>query len=229
MDDRTIKTLTELLTSEHSALQAARSAMVIESNGRTASYLTTISAGIVALTLVYQISRFGRAFLIFALAMIPILIFIGISTYVRMVQLDLADVMYTSAINRIHHFYLQAAPEIEKYLSFPGFDDEKSISRARVIYTSFIWTVISYPSGLILAINSLLAGALGGLSVIALFRGQLWASLGTGAIAFLLAAILQYRLASIWFADGRKDFQPRFPEPQKAAENLAMKKGTATG
>ncbi len=212
-DEQATGRITPFLTAEHSALQSARSSLVIEANGRTVSFLTTISAGMVTLALVFQIYRFGQAFLLFTLVLIAILGFIGLSTYVRLVQIDFADVAYTSAINRIRHFYFGATPEIEPYLSFPGFDDERSISRARVIYTSFAWTVFSYPSGLILVVNSLLAGALGSLLVTVLFGTQGLPAVGIGVIIFLLASVGQYRLALKWFADMRKDFRPRFPQP----------------
>ena len=213
MDDKRIDRMTDFLTTEHSALQAARSALAVEANGRTASFLTTISAGIVALTLVFQISRFGGAFLLFALVLLPVVGFVGISTYVRMVQIDFADLAYTSAINRIRHFYVQTTPEIRQHLSFPAFDDERSVTRARVIYTSFAWTVLSYPSGLVLVINSLLAGALGGLVVAALSGDRIWLAAGAGLVVFVLASIYQYRLGVKWLAEVRKDFQPRFPGP----------------
>jgi hypothetical protein len=215
MDDKTIQRMAQFLTTEQSALQAARSAVVIEGNGRTASFLTTISAGMVTLALVFQISRFGEVFLLFSLVLIAVLGFIGLSTYVRVVQLDFADAVYTSAMNRIRNFYLQTAPEIGQYISFPAFDDERSISRARVIYTSFVWTVLSYPSGLILVINSLLAGALFSLLITALVPVQPLLAVGAGIVAFLLAAVIQYRLGTKWFAEVRKDFRPRFPEPEK--------------
>jgi hypothetical protein len=199
MNDQTMHDMDQFLTTEHAALQAARCALVLEGNGRTASFLTTISAGIVALPLVFQISRFGEAFLLFALVRILILGFVGISAYVRMVQLDLADLVYTSAINRIRHYYLEAAPEMTRYLSFPAFDDAQSVSRARVIYTSFAWTVLSYPSGLILVINSLLAGALASLLVGALFQIQLWLAAGVGlpsSCSHLLLSITWQRSGS---------------------------------
>ena len=97
MDDQTIRTMAQFLTTEHSALQNARNAVVVESNGRTASFLTTISASIVALALVSQISRFGEVFLLFSLVLIPTLSFIGISAYVRMVQLDFSDFVLHSS------------------------------------------------------------------------------------------------------------------------------------
>ena len=140
MDDQTVKTMAQFLTTEHSALQNARNAVVIESNGRTASFLTTISASIVALALVSQISRFGEVFLLFSLVLIPTLGMIGISAYVRVVQLDFSAFVYTAAINRIRRFYLRATPEIAQYLSFPASDDQRSVLRTRVIYTSNPWT-----------------------------------------------------------------------------------------
>ncbi len=216
MNDETTRRLSQFLTTEHSALQAARSALVVEGNGRTVSFLTTISAGMVALTLVFQISRLGGAFVIFALVLIPILEFVGLSTYVRMVQLDMADLVYTAAINRIRRFYLDSAREVAPYLSFPAFDDAQSISRARVIYTGYAWTVLSYPSGLVLVINSLLAGALAGLLINALFRTWLWLAVATGLAVFLLASLYQYHLAARWFVAVRRDFEPRFPQRSDA-------------
>jgi hypothetical protein len=221
MNDQTRQNMAQFLTAEHAALQAARSALVVEGNGRTASFLTTISAGMVALTLVFQISRFGEAFLLFALVLLPILGFVGLSTYVRMVQLDLADLAYTAAINRIRYFYLEIAPETTRYLSLPAFDDAGSVSRARVIYTSFAWTVVSYPSGLILVIDSLLAGAMAGLLATTLFGTELWPALGAGLAVFLLASLYQYHLAARWFAAVRQDFEPRFPRPGPPARTAA--------
>src|SRR6266508_3835383 len=91
MDDQTINKMAQFLSTAYSALQAARTALVLEGSGRMASFLTTISAGVVALALVFNIAPFGEAFLLFALILIPVLGFIGLSAYVRMTQLDLAD------------------------------------------------------------------------------------------------------------------------------------------
>jgi hypothetical protein len=213
MDSQTIKTMAQFLTAEHSALQNARNAMVVESNGRTASFLTTISASIVALALVSQISRFGEVFFLFSLVLIPALGFIGISAYVRMVQLDFSDFVYTAAINRIRRFYLQATPEIEQYLSFPAFDDQPGVLRARVIYTSSLWNVLSLTSGLILVINGLIAGALSSLLMTVLLGSQVLPAVGVGVIVFLLVSALQYWLGLKWYADLRKDYRVRFPGP----------------
>lgn len=219
MNEQTVDQVAQFLATEHSALQAARSALVAEGNGRTGTFLNSISAGFVALALVFNIAQFGEVFLLFALTLIPILGLVGLSAYVRVVQLDYADVVYTVAINRIRRFYLQTTPEIAPYLSFPGYDDEQSILRARVIYTSFFWTVFSYPSGLFLVINSLLAGALCILLLTTFFPIHLLNAAGAGVVVFLLASVLQYRLASTWLTAVRADFQPRFPDPANAGSD----------
>lgn len=216
VDNQAVKQMAQFLATEYAALQSARSALVAESNGRTGTFLNAISAGFVALALILNISQFGETFLLFALALIPILGFIGLSAYVRVVQIDYADVAYTTAMNRIRHFHLQTTPEIEPYLSFPAFDDERSVFRARVIYTNLVWRVISYPSGLILVINSLLAGVLVALLVTMLFQTPVTLAAGVGVLSFLLASFQQYRLALKWLADVRADFQPRFPDPSNA-------------
>lgn len=215
-DNQAGRQAAQFLATEYAALQSARSALVVESNGRTGTFLNAISASFVALALILNISQFGGTFLLFALVLIPILGFIGLSAYVRVVQIDYADIAYTTAMNRIRHFHLQTTPGIKPYLSFPAFDDERSVFRARVIYTSFVWQVVSYPSGLILAINSLLAGVLVALLATTLFQAPvLWAA-SAGGLAFLLAAFQQYRLALTWLADVHADFQPRFPDPSNA-------------
>jgi hypothetical protein len=64
-------------------------------------------------------------------------------------------------------------------------------------------------------INILLAGALFSLLVTALYPVQPLLAVGAGIIAFLLASVIHYRLGTKWFAEVRKDFQPRFPRPEK--------------
>src|SRR5690606_28100162 len=90
-DNQASRQTAQFLATEYAALQSARSALVVESNGRTGTFLNAISASFVALALILNISQFGGTFLLFALVLIPILGFIGLSAYVRVVQIDYAD------------------------------------------------------------------------------------------------------------------------------------------
>jgi hypothetical protein len=58
-DDQREKML-QFMTTEHSALQAGRSATIFETGGRTAVFLGTVSSVLVALAFIGQISKLAR-------------------------------------------------------------------------------------------------------------------------------------------------------------------------
>ena len=98
--------LMQALTTEHFALQSARAATIMESNGRVALFLGTVSSSVVAMALVGQRTSFEEAFYAFALTLLPALIFLGVATYVRVLQNGLEDLQYARAINHIRKRYL---------------------------------------------------------------------------------------------------------------------------
>ena len=57
----------QILITEHTNLQAARSATIFEANGRTTLFLGAVSSSIVALAFIGQMSEMGQAFFTFAL------------------------------------------------------------------------------------------------------------------------------------------------------------------
>ena len=60
--------LLQALTTEHFTLQTARSATIMESNGRSALFLSTVSSAVVALAFIGQVADVGQPFFLFALA-----------------------------------------------------------------------------------------------------------------------------------------------------------------
>jgi hypothetical protein len=68
------------LTTEHFTLQTARAATIADSNGRSALYLATVSSAVVALGFIGQLAHTGQAFFLFALALLPALVLLGILT-----------------------------------------------------------------------------------------------------------------------------------------------------
>jgi hypothetical protein len=71
----------QALAAEFSMLQGARGATISESSSRSSLYMTTLSGAVVALALVAQAAHFGETFFIFALAIMPVVFFLGIATY----------------------------------------------------------------------------------------------------------------------------------------------------
>src|SRR4051812_43400090 len=113
----------QILITEHNNLQAARSATVFEANGRTTLFLGAVSSSLVALAFIGQISEMGNVFYIFALILLPSLIFIGHVTFVRVNQTGIEDMMAARNINRIRHYYTDIAPDTKSYFMLSTHDD----------------------------------------------------------------------------------------------------------
>jgi hypothetical protein len=122
--------LLQALTTEHFTLQTARSATIADSNGRSALYLATVSSAVVALAFIGQVDHLGQAFHLFALALLPALMLLGILTYLRLVQTAIEDLFYARAINRIRRRYLDLDPEAGQWFVLCGFDDPAGVLAA---------------------------------------------------------------------------------------------------
>jgi hypothetical protein len=103
-------------TTEHFNLQTARAVTVSEANGRASIYLAALSGSLIALAFVGQMSRLGAAFYAFALILLPVLAFVGVVTFVRLVQSSIEDIAYAHRIALLRDFYLRLSPELEPHL-----------------------------------------------------------------------------------------------------------------
>lgn len=115
------------LSTEHWGLLSARSLAWNESFSRVSVFLTTLSASAVALALVADASGFDNEFTIFSLVLFPIVLFLGIATYVRLVQINLEDIYLMAAMNRLRRAYIDDAPEVREYLTSGVSDDEAGL------------------------------------------------------------------------------------------------------
>src|SRR4051794_1433600 len=102
-------------TTEHFNLQTARSITVAESNGRASIYLAALSTNLIALAFIGQTSRLGAAFPAFALILLPVMTFIGITTFERLVQSSVEDLAYARRIGVLRGFYLDIGPDPDPY------------------------------------------------------------------------------------------------------------------
>jgi hypothetical protein len=103
-------------TTEHFTLQTARVATVSEANGRASIYLAALSSNLIALAFIGQMSRLGAAFYAFALILLPVLAFVGVVTFQRLVQSSIEDIAYAQRVARLRAFYLDVAPGLEEFL-----------------------------------------------------------------------------------------------------------------
>src|SRR5215212_1938627 len=113
----------QIMIAEHNNLQAIRSGTIYEAAGRTTLYLGAVSSSLVALAFIGQMSEMGSAFIIFALILLPSLIFLGVVTFIRVYQTGTEDMVAARGINRIRHYYVEVAPDLEKYFILSTHDD----------------------------------------------------------------------------------------------------------
>ena len=115
------------LSTEHWHLLGTRSMSWNESFSRAAIFLNTLSAAAVALALVFNTAGTGKTFNAFALVIFPIVLFLGITTYIRLVRINLNDFYIVAAMNRLRRAYVEMAPEIEPYLTSGSHDDRHGV------------------------------------------------------------------------------------------------------
>jgi hypothetical protein len=105
-----------MVTTEHFALQSARSATIAESTGRANVFLGAVSGGLVALGLVAGASGFGSAFTAFGLVVLPTLAFLGLVTFERVLRSGIEDHFYGRRIAQLRSYYFDRSPELTRYL-----------------------------------------------------------------------------------------------------------------
>ena len=99
-------------TTEHFNLQTARAITVSEANGRAGIYLAALSCNLIALAFIGQMSQLGVAFYAFALILLPVLAFVAVSTFLRLVQSSIEEIAYAHRIGLLRGFYLRLAPYV---------------------------------------------------------------------------------------------------------------------
>jgi hypothetical protein len=145
-------------TTEHFNLQTARALTVSEANGRASIYLAALSGNLIALAFIGQMSRLGAAFYAFALILLPVLAFIGVVTFLRLVQSSVEDIAYAHRIGLLRSFYLRVSPELEPYLvvARPASGDGERLAPSA-------WQLTLTAAGMVAVVNSVVVAACAGL------------------------------------------------------------------
>ena len=200
--------LLSALTTEHFVLQSARSSMITESLGRTTIYLGSLSATLVALALVVQGDTTEDDVRLFALILLPALIFLGTVTFVRVLENSIEDTMYVMAINRIRRFYLEHAGENARYFALSGHDDLEG-AYANMGLASSRWRPFFSVAAVLALINSMVTGALAGIALDAFAPREI--ALVAGGLITGAAFFVHYRAGWSRYARAIRRQAPLFP------------------
>jgi hypothetical protein len=188
----------QFLATEHWSLLATRSMSWNEAFTRTSMFLSTLSAATVALALAGPAMAFGEGFEIFALIVLAVTLFLGVATFIRLVQVNNEDVLWVIGMNRLRGAYVKIAPGIEESFVAGWTIDPRGVSKTvgatDVTKASLLHAFVTTPA-IVAVIASVLAGIIGGL--VAVKAGaQVAPSLAVGIVVFAvsLGAMLQYGL-----------------------------------
>ena len=153
------QSILQFMTTEHFTLQTARAVANAEITSRLQLYLGTLSSSIIALALTAQLSGLGVAFRAFALVLLPVVFFLGVVTHGRLLQVNAEWRLYGQGMNRIRHYFLELAPEMERYFVLPASDDPWVTLAAIGVRTGGNpWQALLTAGSMIVVVNSVLAG-----------------------------------------------------------------------
>ena len=179
------------VTTEHFNLASARGATISETNGRASIFLGSVSAGLVAFAFAAQSSR--TALYTFGLVLFPVLVFLGLTTFERVLQTSIDDTVYLRRMNRLRRFYVDVAPGLAGYLTLPAAGDQVEDVLRLEGFRPGQWQLLLSAPGTVGIINSALFGVTVGLAAGAVSDSNLWAATIAGLIAFAMAVPVHQR------------------------------------
>jgi hypothetical protein len=208
----------QILSTEHWSLLATRSMTWNESFARTGLFLSVLSASVVALGLVGGATNFGSAFVAFALTLLPVTLFVGLATFVRLDEVNVEDAYWVAATNRIRHAYIRMKPGLEPYFTTGWTDDliglgktfamTQEPTKANTIIHQFITT-----PGMVAVVNGALAAGIAGIALAAIIGPDMVSTIPVGLVVGIAMTAIQ-----MWTTvrRGRRvmaTWESRFPMP----------------
>lgn len=204
----------QILATEHWSLLATRSMAWSEMFARAGMFLSTLSGAIVALALVGQGSGFGGTFALFGIVILPVVLFIGVTTFFRMGATNRNDAWCVIGMNRIRAAYFEMAPDLERFFVTSGHDDVRGVGITMGVDPSLPMGVhfLAATPVIVIVINAVLAGAIVGLIAAELGVGTTPA-VATSVVVFLIAFLIEGAYARNAVTREQSSVRPMFPEP----------------
>ncbi|TMB55507.1 MAG: hypothetical protein E6J47_06650 [Chloroflexi bacterium] len=197
----------QILSTEHWSLLATRSLSWNESFARAGMFLTLLTGTTVALALVAQATSFGEGFVLFAVLILPVVLFVGLATYIRLLEINNEDYVWVRGMNRLRSAYLELEPELAPYFisgtsedpsaiyqTFGSLPDEPGSSDSGLFH-GFVTTPAT-----IAFVDAMLAAVLAAVVAVQVKMAMLTAS-GIGVVAFFASAavlaVIGYRTTAM--------------------------------
>lgn len=202
-----------ILATEHWSLIGHRSLLWNEALSRATIFLGALSAAIVALALVANATGFGPRTTTLALVLLPVVLFLGIATHIRVVEINQAEIELMLAMNRLRNAYLRIAPALGPYFSTSPHDDERGLTASYLLGRGLRpWGhFLSNTATVIATVDAALAAAIAVLAV-RKAGAATTSAVAVGAVAFLVVWTALFLLQRQSLSALRRS-KPRFPTP----------------
>ncbi|MEK6208656.1 MAG: hypothetical protein AABM32_13580, partial [Chloroflexota bacterium] len=175
-----------------------------------------LSGAIVALALVAQASAFGDGFTLFALVILPVVLFIGVATTIRLGSSNYHEAQCVIGMNRIRAAYLDLAPDLERYFVMSAHDDLRGVGVTMGVQPGgtlfWIGQLVGGTPTVIMVLNAVLAGAIAAIAALRIGAAPS-TTLIVGVVTFLIAVAAQGWYASKSIARAQAEHRPLFPTP----------------
>jgi hypothetical protein len=201
----------QIHATEHWSLLATRSLTWNEIFSRASMFITVLSAAVVALALVAQATAFGSSFRLFAILVLPVVLLVGVATFLRLGDANTDDFGLVLGMNRLRHAYLELAPELEPYFVTDHHDDMAGLTQSYGLgYHAGLGRVLAATPNLVAIIDAVVFGVFAAL-IAQILGAPDAAVVATGAVAALAGvigfAVLVLRARTrVW-----RGVHPRFP------------------
>ncbi len=209
----------QILSTEHWSLLASRSLAWSDSFSRTGMFLSTLSFAVVALALVAQASDFGDAFRLFALAVLPVVLFLGIGTLLHLDTANYQELMCVVGLNRIRAMYVELAPDLEGVFVAGTGDDWAGIMKTMALMPGRSNAVNHFAATpvQVAVLDAVLVAAIVALVVIQAGSGEM-AALMAGAAGFVVALALLVWYSQRTLRTANRVHHPRYPSRSDVAD-----------
>jgi hypothetical protein len=210
----------DVLTTEYNVLMSALTAAWSASLTRTSLFLGIVSAAGVAFGFASQ-AMDSSAIRVVTFLVLLLTLFLGIATFIRLVEVQREATVYITGMNRIRHFFAESVPAAAPYFVLPVFDDEIALYRS--IGTGMSWRrprfrllhLTVQTQGIVGVVTAVVAGGCGGFAGSTGGAVAAWVS---GAVAFAVTLTLLFVFWHRSLSRMRAILEPMYPTPSDLPE-----------
>lgn len=186
----------QVLSTEHWSLLTTRSLIYSESFSRVEIFLALLTGAVIGLALLAQVARYHDVFIVAAILILSVVLFVGLTTVGRLSTLNSEEFMAVAGMNRLRRGYLDVHPELEPYFQSASHDDLCGLMQTmHMDMGPGRWRVRDALHGLqtmpatVGVIDSIIVGVLVALISILVGASTPFA-VASGSVAFLIAVIV---------------------------------------